>query len=483
VSGYTPFQRQHRRAARWALYSSFALSGLAVFAVTHSFSRKLGTLEEQSGTREEWEARPEVELLRRYVRIDTTEREIEGARFLAEELRLMGLEPVLEELGDGRANLWAILEGRRREAIVLHNHIDVFRVLEPEAWAFEPFGGEIEPPFLYGRGAFDMKSLAIAQLLALRALAARPERPERSVIFLATADEESGSRLGTRWILREHPELAERFDLVLTEGGVVEPVSVSEIKYWGIEAGQKRFAAGEACFRSRAPLDWLFKELYRRQRELGTPVLTPEVRDFLRTYAPTREEKWFRRMLGSLLQGEANPTHFQVFPAYLRSLFLNEIVPFPVERTADGGYRLPMMAHLLPGADADRVFAELLPPWLTHGLDVRFDEPLGAAGGSSTTSADFRILEESLAAAHAGTPVGPYFLSWSATDARFFRQRGVASYGFSPFLVFSIESYRADTRNERINLPGFVAGVEVYVETVRRLADAARPAPAEAAAR
>ncbi len=470
---YTPFERSHRRAARFALYSSLVLSGLLVFAAVQTFHRRLGTLEEASGTREEWAAHPDVDLLRRYIQIDTSQREIEGARFLAQELRRAGLEPVIEELGDGRANLWAVLEGRRSEAIVLHNHIDVFGIHRPDDWEFEPFGGEIEPPFLYGRGAFDMKSLGIAQLIAIRDLAARAAKPERSVIFLATADEESGSRLGTRWILREHPELAERADLVLTEGGVVEPVSVSEVKYWGIEAAQKRFAPGEVCFRSREPLDWLYAQLRERQFEMLMPVLTAEVEDFLRSYAPTRQEDYYRRLLGSLVEGGADPAHFRLFPAYLRSLFLNEVVPFPVEPTAEGSYRLPMMVHLLPGADFESVMAELLPPWLTHGLDVHFDEPLGADAGSSTASRDYRILEDALAEVLADAPVGPYFLSWSATDARFFRQAGIPTYGFSPFLLFNIESYRADTINERINLPGFVSGVEVYAETVRRLANAA----------
>jgi acetylornithine deacetylase/succinyl-diaminopimelate desuccinylase-like protein len=476
VANYTPFERRHRSAARWALYSSLAISGLIVFAAAQSFNRRLGTLEDASGTREEWAARPEVDLLRRYIQIDTSEREIEGALFLAEELRRAGLEPVVEELGDGRANLWAILEGRRREAIVLHNHIDVFGVRRPDAWEFEPFGGEIESPFMYGRGAFDMKSLAIAQLLTIRDLAARPRKPERSVIFLATADEETGSRLGARWVLREQPELVERFDLVLTEGGIIEPVSVSEVKYWGIETAQKRFAPGEACFRSREPLQWLYEQLRQRQHEVLTPVLTSEVKDFVREYRPTRQREYYRRLLGSLVNGAADPAHFRLFPAYLRSLFLNEIVPFPVERVVGGGYRLPLVAHLLPGADFESVMRELLPPWLTHGLDVRFDDPLGADAGSPTSTADYRILEAALSAATKGAPVGPYFLSWSATDGRFFRQAGVPTYGFSPFLLFSIESYRADTINERINLPGFVDGIELYKATVRRLADTA-PSP------
>ncbi len=47
---------------------------------------------------------------------------------------------------------------------MLHNHIDVAAV-EPKDWFSPPFEARIELPWIYGRGMFDMKSVAIAQLL------------------------------------------------------------------------------------------------------------------------------------------------------------------------------------------------------------------------------------------------------------------------------------------------------------------------------
>lgn len=470
MSKYSPFERKTRSAARWALYSAAALSGVLCFILIQLLDSRLGELEDRSPTQEEWESRPEVALLQHYVSIDTSEREIEGARFLAAELSKAGLEPTIEQLGDGRANLWAVLEGESPQAIVLHNHLDVFRVVEPERWEFPPFEGLIETPFLYGRGAFDMKSTTIAQLQAIRALAASGIRPKRTVIFLATADEESGSRLGTRWLLREHPELLADADLVLTEGGIIEPIRLSEIKYWGIETAQKRFATITACFPTREPLDWLYDMLKMRQREFAVPSIAPEVAVFAATYGPTRQDEFFQDAVADLISGDITLENFRALPAYLRSPFLNEVVAFPVEQTADGGYRLPLIAHLLPGAELQPLLDEVLPAWMTHGLGLTISDPVGAATGSSTSSADFQILQQTLRETHPDASIGPYFLSWSATDARFFRQAGIATYGFSPFLIFNTESYRADTINERINIPGFVSGVEIYVNTVRRLA-------------
>ena len=212
------------------------------------------------------------------MRIDTSTdsgSELDGARFLAAKLEAAGIPVHIEQLGDNQANLWAILEGEDPRALVLHNHIDVYIVEDPDKWDFPPFGGVIEPPYLYGRGAFDMKSIAIAQLEALLAVARSGKKPKRSIIFLATGSEEIGSELGTRRILDQHPELASRFWAVLTEGGIIEPLELEDIKYWGIEFAQKQFASAYACSASRERLQELREEILAGRDSVADLRLTP----------------------------------------------------------------------------------------------------------------------------------------------------------------------------------------------------------------
>jgi acetylornithine deacetylase/succinyl-diaminopimelate desuccinylase-like protein len=71
---------------------------------------------------------------------------------------------------------------------------------------------------------------------------------------------------------------------------------------------------------------------------------------------------------------------------------------------------------------------------------------------------------------HPGAVAGPMFLAWTATDARFFRRAGIPAYGFSPFLIMNTDTLQVDAPNERMALPGFVDGVELYLDVVRRLA-------------
>jgi acetylornithine deacetylase/succinyl-diaminopimelate desuccinylase-like protein len=66
-------------------------------------------------------------------------------------------------------------------------------------------------------------------------------------------------------------------------------------------------------------------------------------------------------------------------------------------------------------------------------------------------------------------PVGPYFLPWTATDARYFREAGIRAYGVSPFAVMASETTGIARTDERMQLPAYVAGVELYRRLVEDL--------------
>jgi acetylornithine deacetylase/succinyl-diaminopimelate desuccinylase-like protein len=416
---------------------------------------------------------PEVRLLQDYVRVDTsvgTGSEIDGALFLADKLREAGFEPHIERLGEKKANLWAILEGESREAVVLHSHIDVYDVEDPEKWVHPPFAGVIDRAWIYGRGVFDMKSVTIAQLEAFIALKESEKRPARSVIFLATGSEEIGSELGTQWILEQHPELAERFWVVLTEGGVVEAVSHEEVKYWGIEFAQKQYADAWACSSSRERLEQLAVDIDAQTAANFELRETDEVLRFLSSYAGSRDNRDVERILSDTREALRQPTDFFYLPPYLQALFREEVATFRVEEDPEGGYRLRLIVHLLPGSEFEEVRSRLLPDWITHGVTLVQGPQLGTDRGSPVDHPAFRTLAEVVAERYPDTAVGPYFIAWSATDSRFFRLSGIPSYGFSPFLIFTTDTLRKDTLNERLGLTGFVGGVDLYKEAVRRLA-------------
>lgn len=467
----TPFQRRRRAAARAALYGSLILVGGFTWLLVSWLNRPLEGTDLEKWLETDYRSLPEVQLLRDYVRIDTSEAtgdEIEGARFLAARLAEAGIPSRLEVVGEGKANLYALLPGEDPRPLVLHNHIDVENV-RPEEWFHPPFEAFIDPPWMYGRGVFDMKSVAIAQLLALIDLKQSGLPLKRSVLFLATSSEERGSRLGVRRLLAEEPERVRGFWAVLTEGGVVEARARDDIKFWGTEIGQKRYVDLVVCAAEREPLE----ELRNTLREIGytdTDLrVVPEVREVLKTYAATRDRGDLRGLLEDPDATIRDAASFRKLPAYLQSFFRNEAVPFQVREAPGGGWQLLIKIHLLPGAKLEEELPKLVPPWMLAGLSHTLDEP-PAAASSSTGHPVYRAITETLAERYPDAPTGPYFLPWTATDSRFFRSAGVPSYGFSPFLIMNTDTLQVDKANERFALPGFVEGVGVYRDLVRRLA-------------
>jgi acetylornithine deacetylase/succinyl-diaminopimelate desuccinylase-like protein len=105
-----------------------------------------------------------VELLRDLIRFDTTNPpggEAECIAFLADYLRMAGLDPEVLDPGGGRANLVVRLNGRgdgTEGPLLLHGHVDVVAA-EAARWKHPPFAGEVHDGQVWGRGAVDMKNM------------------------------------------------------------------------------------------------------------------------------------------------------------------------------------------------------------------------------------------------------------------------------------------------------------------------------------
>src|SRR5436190_1126578 len=183
---------------------------------------------------------PQILLLRDYVRIDTSNAEgvAEGARCLAAQLERIGVHAELIESTPGRWNVYARIRGKQRGGgLLLVNHIDVVGV-KPAEWKQPPFEGKIHLNQLWGRGALDMKGIALCELFAMAAVQRRGT-PGHDIAFLATAEEEQGSENGMKWLLAHRPELFEGLEYAISEGGVTEVIG-ERMTYFGIEVGSKQ---------------------------------------------------------------------------------------------------------------------------------------------------------------------------------------------------------------------------------------------------
>jgi acetylornithine deacetylase/succinyl-diaminopimelate desuccinylase-like protein len=72
-----------------------------------------------------------------------------------------GIPKTVYPFGNERANISAILKGDGNERpLILLNHLDTVRA-DPSDWRVSLFSGEIVNRELWGRGAIDMKGLAL----------------------------------------------------------------------------------------------------------------------------------------------------------------------------------------------------------------------------------------------------------------------------------------------------------------------------------
>jgi carboxypeptidase PM20D1 len=107
--------------------------------------------------------------------------------------------------------------------LLLLAHLDVVPV-EPKSadqWNFPPFSGSVAAGSIWGRGALDNKSAAMAMLEAAELLISANERPRRGVVFSFGYDEEIGGERGARAQAERFAEEGLAPHLILDEGFVV----------------------------------------------------------------------------------------------------------------------------------------------------------------------------------------------------------------------------------------------------------------------
>src|SRR3954454_18020530 len=213
---------------------------IVAFAIVFSILAPLNC-RRATGVAEDPMDREAIDALAAYIRIDTSNppgNETAGAKYLQQLLLKEGIPSQLVGSDPHRQALYARLSsGTNEKALLLLHHIDVVPVAQSE-WTKPAFGGVTQGGYLFGRGALDIKSLGIAELMSLIEIKRRNLPLTRDVVFVAEADEEMGGKHGMAELLLQHPELFSNVGYVLNEGGYAETI-VDRVAFWGIEVQQK----------------------------------------------------------------------------------------------------------------------------------------------------------------------------------------------------------------------------------------------------
>ncbi|HZF40067.1 MAG TPA: M20/M25/M40 family metallo-hydrolase [Blastocatellia bacterium] len=429
-----------------------------------------------------------LDLFIQYLKIDTTNppgNEIRAAEFFAGICKREGIEHQLFEPFPGRGSFWARLRGDgSKRPVILLNHTDVVPH-DKEFWTVGAFSGAVKDGFIYGRGAMDMKSLGIAQFVTLLTLKRAQIPLKRDVIFLATADEKTGGLNGAGWFAKNHHELIANAEFLFNEGSsnLVDPNG--RVLAIGVGPSEKApawlrlTATGESGHgstpRPNSSVNRLLRAL-NRLLDYTPPIrLAPVVEQSFQSIAPLAPPAQAAKY--------ADIRKAIKDPEFLRQLesepFARAIIRNTISITVLQGSNkinvIPPAAYaeidtrLAPGEKLDRWIAELR--GVIKDDTIKIEPILSFEANASPVDSDLVKTVAAVGKERYPESIVTYPVLAGFTDSHYFRDLGVMSYGFSPFVAPPRElggGYHGN--DEHIGKKAYVEGVRFFYEVVEQLA-------------
>jgi acetylornithine deacetylase/succinyl-diaminopimelate desuccinylase-like protein len=426
-----------------------------------------------------------ADILSRYIRIKTVNPpgdEEEAVLFLSEILKRENLPHEILASAPKRANIISRIKGDDPKGLILLSHIDVVPA-QSEAWDFDPFGGQREKGYIHGRGALDDKGMGVMNLMAHVLIARQNVRLKKDVVFLATADEETGGEYGAGYMVREHKDKLEA-DLLINEGGTqMEGILPGDAPLFMIGLGEKgplwlelkrEGASGHASVpvSENAPikLSAAISRLSKRKRPIR---MSGETLDFFYglgegiggikgALLKAVKIPLLRQIVGKI--AAKNPSVRAMIADTTSVTMINAGVK---ENVIPGEAKATLDNRLLPGTDKDEFVG-----WIRKCLgddkimirEAMFSPPSKSRYDEKIFSAIKDVAKE----LHPKSVTVPMVYQ-AFTDSRYFRDIGIPSYGIVPASVTAEDIKGIHGVNEKISEEALLGGVKFLYNLILKL--------------
>ncbi|NNC78845.1 MAG: M20/M25/M40 family metallo-hydrolase [Acidimicrobiales bacterium] len=414
--------------------------------------------------------------------------ESRNADLLRTELEGTGADIETLKILPGRDSIVARLPGTDPDApaLMLMGHTDVVPV-SPEGWKVDPFSGERIGDEIWGRGAVDMLNVTSSMAVAFRHIAKSGTRHPGDIVYFGVADEEAGGRFGAMPLVEDRWD-ALQCDYVLTEyggsplvnddgitvllttaekGGAAQVVTVSGEPGHGSMPYRTDNAVAKAAeivrriedYNPGARIDELFTSRIKAQgfdAELEAKLLDPgRIEDAL---------------------AEMEPALARNLHSCCHTSFSNNIINGGTKiNTIPDSVELQVDIRILPGETEEDVRNHLqtaIGPELMGSVEIRpyFDQE-SMSTASSTDTPMWSALVDSIQMSYPGAKVLPSMVT-GGTDARFFRRKGVPSYGaglLSSNIGLGEFMSRFHGHNERIDIESLRLTTKLWLDVCDRL--------------
>lgn len=384
--------------------------------------------------------------LQNLIRMDTrtiVKREIEAARYLKSRFDQIGIDAAIVEPIAGKGSIIASLPGNGSlPPLLLLSHLDTADWREGD-WSYPPISGQFCHEYIWGRGALDCKGLTSLWLVICKLIKRLGLIPQRTIIFAATADEESGGGWGTQWVL-EHTALLKHVGYVLSEGGG-SAVKFGKRNFFTCQTGEKGLIQIKASH--------AVKIKKRLEKEISYQ------------YSPSME-----MLMQNILSGQHFFYRLLSFPPLWREKILSwlqfqETVKMDIPELFRPVTILPnslsaasALLRISPAVDWQLLFNVY--PELEH--DDVFELPTE----SSLHTELFKLIQPVVREHDPSYTLLPY-ITPGYSDNRFFRKRGIPAYGFFPLDNFSPIT-TIHQANERIYLPSLEKSFRILFSLISR---------------
>ncbi len=420
-----------------------------------------------------------VALLQQYVRLNTTNPpgdELAAAKMFRQKFLAEGIPATVWEPAPGRGIVAARLRGTgRHKALVLLSHMDVVPA-NPKEWQVPPFSAQIREGEVWGRGTLDDKGPGVIEFMAMVALKRAGVLLNRDVIFLATGDEEEGGKLGAGWMIDHEADIYADAGYLLNEGGGIMSRPNGR-KYFAVSISEKTplwlrlTAAGEAGHAAVPPDKTAVTRLVAALDNIVAYQPSIRVLDTVRDY--------FRAMgqldggppqFSNLVVALRDPDFAKKFLAVARqnALVRDTFTP-TVLAASEKTNVIPAVAtaeidsRLLPGDKPQQVIANLRK--VIADDSIKLEVILNFPAASSPRKSQLMTALGDLADDQKSVVV-PMMIA-GFTDSHYFRQKGLASYGFIPIEATQAQMRGVHGVNERIGVKELGAGVRRMIELLK----------------
>lgn len=375
--------------------------------------------------------------------------------------------------------------------IMLLAHLDVVAARREE-WPRDPFILHEENGYFFGRGTSDDKAMAAMFVANLLRMKRDNIVPDRDLILALTADEEGGvPPNGVEWLIATHRQLIDAA-YVINEGGGGTLAGLKPI-FHTVQAAEKvpvhytltvtNTGGHSSVPRPDNAIYGLADALGRIARAPFPIALNPITKAFFEQTAKVEPDSAYARAMRAIT---ANPTDANAAATLARDPRYNSMMRTTCVATRiAGGHAnnaLPQTAtanvncRIVPTSDANEVLAALRRIVNDTSVHIEWTGNLNEKFGATPSPVEPNLLAvttDLTKKMFGDIPVIPT-MSTGATDGRFLRAVGIATYGVSGIFSAPGET-NAHGRDEKLRVKSFYDGLEFLDQLVRRLTVTPRP--------